>query len=313
MARSRRARRSVARVIMNPSGSRRARTRRNPKRSRRKAPRVLRANPKRRRSSKRRSYRARSRRTRTNPKRRVSRKARRSGKRRSYRARSRRSSRRRNPAYKLSSRNRRGLKRVRSNPRRRYSRGRRRNPGYMRGVSGMFRRLPFIGGPLATALAALPAGAIAGVTVELPLRAAPYLADKAWVPDFIKTNEFAYFTLLGGISGGVLAALMKATRLNLPFIAPSQVAALVTAAGAGAGWAKMRTRQLANEAGIATPEQQATGTDDAVAGLGALTMQMGRMGALSVDMGGMGGGPAYSVHPGWGGMGGGYGAVVVNG
>lgn len=283
---SRRRRTTLASVISNP-------------RKRSKAPRVI-ANPKRRRKVSRKSRRASSRKSfRRNPRTgRFMRKAARHNPKRRSRS---RKSYRRNPAYKLSSTAKRGWKKVRSNGRRRGFKAYR-NPGR---IASMFRRLPIVGGPLAAAFGGLPAGVVAGMTVELPLRAAPWFADKSWVPDFVKTNEFAYFTILGALTGGVLAGASRAVGLKIPFLQPGQVAALCTAAGAGAGWAKMRTRQMANEAGIATPEQQAAG-DDAVAGLGALVSYSGGgMGLLTSDMGM---GPAYSVAP--GGMGR-MGAVIV--
>lgn len=179
--------------------------------------------------------------------------------------------------------------------------GYRRNGALLGGIAATFAKLPLIGGPLASMIAALPLGALAGVTVEVPIQASAWLGDKDWVPSFIKDNEFVYFTLLGGITGGVLGSIAK--MANIKAVQPAQIAALCTAAGAGAGYAKMRTRQIANEAGIATPEQQASGSEtEATKGLGALvSASTAGLGAIATDMGM---GPAYAVGPqGYSGMG----------
>lgn len=302
--------RTIARVIANP------------RKGRRSAPRVL-SNPRRRKAKSRKSRRSKARRSkaRRNPRRsRASRRSRRSNPRRSRRSMKRRnprrgkvsvkahrrsrpkrrSSKRRNP-YTLSSRSRSGW--TRTNPRRR-------NPGgqFTGGIARMLAKIPLIGGPLAIAAVNIPAGILAGVSVEVPLRLSPMAAQQTWIPEFIRSNEWIYFTTLGAVSGGVIATGLSAAKIKLPFgFTPGHIAGLMTAAASGAGYAKMRTRQMANEIGIATPEQQVAG-DDAVAGLGALVANGTSMGALTADMGM---GPAYSVAP--GGYGGPMHAVMVSG
>lgn len=201
-------------------------------------------------------------------------------------------------ARKSFRRNGRGARRTFKMKRNGRSSYRRNGRALLGGISATFAKLPLIGGPLASMIAALPMGALAGVSVEVPIQASAWLADKEWVPSFIKDNEFVYFTLLGGITGGVLGSVAKMAK----FKGAPHIVALCTAAGAGAGWAKMRTRQIANEAGIATPEQQASGSaDKPTAGLGALVAGSSGLGAITADMGM---GPAYAVGPaGYSGMG----------
>lgn len=303
MARSRRRARSVASVIANPRRRGKVRVKRNARKStksRRKAPRIFRANARRRSPSKKKFSRVRkSRRSRAHLRR-----SRKNGRFIKARSRSRKSFRRNGGWKRLSSRSASGW--ARKNGRKSYRKKsyRRNGRGASGKVAGLFGKIPLIGGLLGSAVMAIPTGLIAGATVEIPLRAAPMVAEQSWIPDFFKTNELAYFTTMGALTGAGLAALAKMAKINLPFINPAQLAALATAAGAGAGWAKMRTRQMANEAGILTPEQQVAG-DAPVAGLGALvTYSGGGMGLLTADMGM---GPAYDVAPG----GYSYGAIIA--
>jgi len=198
---------------------------------------------------------------------------------------------RRNP-WKLSSKTRRGSRRVRRNP----------------GIGKMFKKVPVIGGTLAAAFGSMPAGLLAGVAMEIPLRLSPIVSSQTWIPAVLKENEFAYFTLLSALSGAVVAGGLKMAGISkIPFLGSiANLPGLMTAAGAGAGYVKMRSRQLANEAGIATPEQQ-VGGDEPVAGMGALvSSSTGGYGLLSADMGM---GPGFSVSP--GGFSGAMGAVLV--
>lgn len=309
------ARRTVASVLSNP------------RKTKRKAPRLLKRNPRKRRSSsKRRSYRASSkrrgkRRTRRNPTWKLSSKR---SKGRTYRMSSKsKSGWKRNPGpkrHRRYARKRFGKRRGRmssasfrsharlSNPRRRRRGSKRRSYRRNPGLTSSVRKLPLVGGPLAAALAATPLGLLAGISTEIPMRLAPIIASQAWIPDFFKTNEFAYFTATSALAGGVIAAGLNAAGMKkLPLgLSVGLIPGLMTAAGAGAGWVKMRSRQVANDAGIATPEQQVAG-DDAVAGMGALLLQSPGMGLITASPMGMG--PAYSVAP--GGFASNMGAVLV--
>jgi len=316
-------RRTVASVISNP--------RKASARKRRKAPRVLRthsrkANPRGRRKAvrvkahgrskakARSKARSKSRRRNSGPTWRVTsqsktglrringRKSRKASSRRSSsrKASLRRSSRRRNPTFKLSSKSKTGFRRVNSR--------RRNGSSATSGIERSLSKIPLIGGILAAALGSMPLGLAAGVSMEIPIRLSPMIAAQSWVPDFFKQNEFAYFTAISALSGGVIAAgLHMAGVKKLPLgLSVGLIPGLMTAAGAGAGYVQMRMRVMANEAGIATPEQQIA-SDDVIAGMGALLINSPGLGLLTASPMGMG--PAYSV--GNGSMGGAYGAVLV--
>jgi len=292
-----RRRRTVATVISNPGRGRKAR---------RKAPRVTRRNPRRlksksRRKATRQSMKRRSTKRHRNPSRKAYRRTASKARRKLYRKSKRHSAHLHNP-WKLSSKSRRGSKRIRRNPRRRSYRS---NPG----VGKMFKKVPVIGGTLAAAFGSMPAGLIAGFAMEIPLRLSPIVASQTWIPTILKENEFAYFTILSALSGAVTAGALKAAGISkIPFLGSvANLPGLMTAAGAGAGYVKMRSRQMANEIGIATPEQQ-VGGEEAVSGLGAIVASStGGMGLISADMGM---GPGFSVAPG-GFAGASLGAVLV--
>jgi hypothetical protein len=310
-----RRRRTVATVISNPGRSRKARrkaprvTRRNPRRSKRRKVKSRRKSSrrstKRRRNPSRKSYHrkgahsGRRTKSRRNPSRKHARSVRRrkhvSRRNPSRRTRTRSTMRRksrRNP-WKLSSKTRRGSKRTRRNP----------------GIGKMFTKVPVIGGTLAAAFGSMPAGLIAGVAMEIPMRLSPFVASQSWIPAILKENEFAYFTRLSALSGAVTAGALKMAGISkIPFLGSvANLPGLMTAAGAGAGYVKMRSRQMANEIGIATPEQQ-VGGDEPVAGMGAIVASStGGFGLISADMGM---GPGFSVSPG-GFAGASMGAVLV--
>lgn len=289
-------RRKAPRVARNPSRrrkSRKASRRRSRKSSGRSRSRARRRNPSRR-SKMRSRRRSGSRFKRRNPSRKAYRRATHKARAKLYRR-----SKRRNPAYKLSSRSKTGWKRIR-NGRKRFSR---RN-----GYGKMFKRIPLVGGILGTSIGTIPTGIAAGVATEIPLRLSPWVMSQTWIPQIFKENEWVYFTTLGALSGAaVTAALKMAGVKTLPLVGSvGNLPGLMTAAASGAGYIQMRTRQLANEAGVTTPAQQVAG-DEPMAGLGAIVSQgSGVYGALTTNMGM---GPAYDVAPG----GYGYGALVAAG
>jgi len=274
-------RRSIKSVLSNP--------RPKSRRSKRKAPRIARRNPRRSgRVSVKKHSRSRA-------------KSRRSASRRKTRSNPKAHTRmhRRNPAYRLSSKTRSGWKRV--NPRSKT----RRNPA--RRNPAIFKKVPVVGGLLGTMFGTLPAGILAGVSTEIPLRLSPMVMSQSWIPAIFKENEWVYFTVLGALSGaGTAAALRAAGIKSLPLgVSVASLPGLMTAAASGAGWVQMRARQLANAAGVTTPAQQVAG-DEPMAGFGAIVSQgAGVYGALTASPMGMG--PAYDVAPG----GYGYGGALV--
>jgi hypothetical protein len=164
---------------------------------------------------------------------------------------------------------------------------------------------------------ALP-GAVGGLALEAPIRLAPIVAAQDWIPEQLKGG--IYFPLVSSAVGLIFAKYAHKVPvlgmvLKTAGVDPSKAAFAIAGAGFGVWYYKMRERQIANAAGVATLEQQTTGEDSVGAvtlgtmllsgGYGAVTLPNPSMGAVSMDLGALGMGPAYSVGPQ------GFGAVMI--
>lgn len=300
MARRKRRTRTVGSVIVNPRRRRRTTARRK-----------RRSNPRRRRTTARRRKRRMVKRRRSTARRRNPRRKRRTTRRRRTSARRRRNPRRRRRSARRTRRRAAAVSNPRRRRKRRTKRRRsraRRNPAFVSGLARSLKKVPVIGGLLAGMAAIGFHGFIGGISVEPTMRVAGWLATQTWVPEKLKASEWFFFGVTGTALGALVVWLGPKTKALTPEAA-KRVGIAVSAAGWGAGYALMRERQMANEAGIATPAQQVAGST--TEGLGMLTMQSSPLGALGI---GYGSGPAYSVGPqgsfgpgGYGGMG----AVVI--
>ncbi len=164
--------------------------------------------------------------------------------------------------------------------------------------------IPLIGGPLATMAGFLPYAAFGAIGVELPIQGSAMIMAQEWVPQALKDSQSTYFAVVGTFTALLVSQFLPGSAQM------KKEAAIAIASGSyGAAYFIWRQKQLANAAGIATPEQIAAGGEEGTSGLGALVMSSkgGGYGALTVGGQSLGMGPAYTVGPQ------GYGAVVVGG
>lgn len=165
-------------------------------------------------------------------------------------------------------------------------------------IANILRKIPFIGGSLASSVVVAPIGIIGGLAVEIPIQLAGFIKDWDFVPAIFKESQPVFLATTSLLAAPLVAMVMPGSPET-----KRAAGIAVAAAGCGAAYYVWRTD-------AAAMQQMVTGEADAVSGLGAITVN---------GLGALGMGPAYSVGPDT--MGalavnpsyGGYGAVVVGG